>query len=566
MRLSCNLYFDLLKISIFSFFLLMFSLNLSAQNFYLKISSKNSIENKIIDSINYKKTHVNAKSVLDETNFFADKLSKYGFTDANIDSQSKINDSTFYYEFNLNKRTKFIHIYIGSNFLFKSLSLFENKIDTIKIPFENIENFMSANLKKLEEKGYALSKLKLINFDKKSNIMRAELQLILDKKRVVNDVVINGYDKFPEGYKSNIKKRYKNQVFNQDNLRKINDDFNKIRFVKQTKYPEILFTTDSTKIYVFVEKAKTNTFDGFIGFSNDEKSKVNFNGYVDLALNNALNIGEKIALYWKSDGKDQKTFNAGLELPYIFKSPLGIKAQLNIFKQDSTFQNTKTAIDLGYFFNYNKKCYVGYQSTESNDIKNLNTTLISDFKNSFITGTFEYIDFENDNNLFSEKTNFSLKVGTGNRNSKFENNRQFLATLLLNHHLYLNKKNAVGIKSQNYYLNSNSYIVNELYRFGGINSIRGFNENSLQSNIFTSILTEYQYILAPTIYVHTILDYGYYQDKSTNNSGKLLGLGFGFGLQTKNGIFNLVYANGSTNEQAIKLSNSIIHISLKTNF
>jgi len=57
-----------------------------------------------------------------------------------------------------------------------------------------------------------------------------------------------------------------------------------------------------------------------------------------------------MALFWKSDGKDQKTFNASLEIPYIFKSPLGIKSQLNIFKQDSTFQNTKTAIDLGYYF------------------------------------------------------------------------------------------------------------------------------------------------------------------------------------------------------------------------
>ncbi len=60
---------------------------------------------------------------------------------------------------------------------------------------------------------------------------------------------------------------------------------------------------------------------------------------------NNLNAGEEFTLYWKSDGKNQKTFNIGIELPYIFKSPFGLKANLNIFKQDSTFQNTKTAID-----------------------------------------------------------------------------------------------------------------------------------------------------------------------------------------------------------------------------
>jgi hemolysin activation/secretion protein len=105
-----------------------------------------------------------------------------------------------------------------------------------------------------------------------------------------------------------------------------------------------------------------------------------------------------------------------------------------------------------------------------------------------------------------------------------------------------------------------------LHRFGGINSIRGFNENSLQANLFTSLLTEYRYVLTPGIYAHTIIDYGYFQDKTSDNSGSLLGLGFGFGLLTKTGLFNIVYANGSTKDQAIKLSNSIVHISFKTNF
>ncbi len=555
-----------MKNFLFIFLLIFIGFNASAQNLYLKISGKTDLETKSIDSLSYNSIHINAKSVLEEANLISDKLIKVGFIETTILEQTKSNDSTFLFKLSLGKKINFIHIYIGRNSKIKNMSLFETKTDTLTMPFANVEDFMKTTLSKLEKKGFALSKLKLINIQKKKIFMNAELQIILDKKRGLNDVVINGYDKFPEGYKASIKKKYKNKIFNQDNLKKINEDLNKIHFIRQTKYPEILFTTDSTKIYVYIEKAKTNTFDGFIGFSNDENRKITFNGYLDLALNNALNIGEKISIYWKSDGREQKTFNAGAELPYVFKSPLGIKGELNIFKQDSTFQNTKTALDLGYFFNYNSKLYFGYQATESNDIKNANTSSLSDFKNSYITANYEFIDFENDNFLFPEKTNFNLKFGTGKRNSKTQYNKQFFASLILNHHFYLNKKNAINIKSENFYLKSNSYIVNELFRFGGINSIRGFNENSLQANTLTSILTEYQYILAPSIYVHTILDYGYFQDKTSNASGKLLGLGFGFGLQTKNGLFNLVYANGSTNNQAVKLSNSIVHISLKTNF
>ena len=548
------------------FFLLLSAPFVSAQNLYLKINGKTDKESKTIDSLGYKAIHINGKSVSTETNLISQKLTKAGFIENEIIENSKPNDSTFQFRFSLGKKTNFIHIYVGANSELKSLSLFENKNDTIVMPFSETEGFMNQTLYKLEKKGYALSKLQLINIKANKNHLEAELSLSLEKKRQLNDIVINGYPKFPEGHKANIKRIYRNKIFNQENLKNIYTDFEKFRFVKQTKYPEILFSQDSTKIYVYLEKAKANTFDGFIGFSSNEQSKIIFNGYLDLVLNNILNTGETFTLYWKSDGNEQTTFNASIELPYIFRSPFGLKAQLNLFKQDSTFQNTKTAISLGYFFNYNTRLYAGYESTESSDIQNSNTALISDYENSFLTTNFEFSDFKPDDLLFPEKTKIVVKAGIGSRDSKFVSNKQFLLNLDVKHNIYLNEKNSFNIKSQNYYLSSDSYITNELYRFGGINSIRGFNENSLQAHLFTSLLTEYRYSLTPGIYVHSIIDYGYFQDKTSDNSGTLLGLGFGFGLLTKNGLFNIVYANGSTKEQAVKLSNSIVHISFKTNF
>ena len=540
----------------------LFCRNVSAQQLYLKIMGQTERESKFIDSIGYVSNHQNAKSVIDENNNFSGKLIKVGFSENQIIENEKRNDSTFFFRYKLGTKTDFIHIYVGA----ENELLFDTKKDTLIIPFSESEAFLNTTLKKLEAKGFSMAKVKLINLQKKKGFLIADLNIVLEKKRQLNDIVINGYDKFPEGHKKNIKRLYRNKVFNQQNLEKLYNDFEKYRFVKQTKYPEILFTKDSTKVYVYLEKAKSNTFDGYIGFTNDEQKKLVFSGYIDLILNNALNSGEKLSLYWKSDGQDQKTFNLGVELPYIFKSPLGLKAQLNIFKQDSTFQNTKTAIDLGYYFNYNTRLYLGYQSTESSDIQNVNNASLNDYENSFITANFEFLNFKNDDFLFPEKTNINLKIGTGKRNSNLENSNQFFGNFTMKHNFYLNNKNIISLKSQNYYLQSDSYIINELYRFGGINSIRGFNENSLQANFFTSILTEYRYVLAPSIYVHSIIDYGYFQDKTSNIEDNLLGLGFGFGLLTKNGLFNIVYANGSTKEQTVKLSNSIVHISFKANF
>jgi hemolysin activation/secretion protein len=209
---------------------------------------------------------------------------------------------------------------------------------------------------------------------------------------------------------------------------------------------------------------------------------------------------------------------------------------------------------------------LGYQSSESSDIQNQNSFSISDYSNTFLTSQFEFISFKSDEFLFPEKTKVDFKTGVGSRRSKFSKNDQVFLNLNLKQVFFLNDKNNIQIKSQNYYLSSDIYIINELYRFGGINSIRGFNENSLQANFFSSLLSEYRYVVAPNLYVHSIIDYGYYNDETSANRGNLIGLGFGFGLATKNGLFNVVYANGSTNEQEIKGSNSIVHVSFKTQF
>lgn len=550
----------------FLFALVIISGNISAQSLHLKISGQNEAENKIIDSIGYEKKHKNIKSVNDANVLLLGKLNKTGYLDSQIIETDKPNDSVFRFKYSLGKRIKYARIYIGINFQDFIPKNYLAKKDSLTIPFDQTETFLSEIITKLETSGFSMAKVTLTNIIQKDGLIIADLDINKETQRSINDIVINGYPKFPVSHKKNILRLYRNKTFNQKSVEKIYTNFEKYRFVKQSKYPEILFTKDSTKIYTYLEKAKPNTFDGYLGFTNDDNEKLVISGYLDLVLNNILNSGEKIALYWKSDGQDQKTFNLGLELPYIFKSPLGLKAELNIFKQDSTFQNTRTNLELGYFFNYNTRAYLGYQSTESSDIQNTNSTSISDFENSFVTASFEFTDFSNQDFLFPEKTNLNLKTGTGKRTSKTNSNGQLFGSLLIKHNFYLNPKNIINIKSQNLYLRSSDYITNELYRFGGINSVRGFNENSLQANTFTSLLTEYRYLVTSNLYVHTILDYGYMVDNVSDIQENLLGLGIGFGLLTQNGLFNIIYANGSTKNQTAKLSNSIVHISFKANF
>lgn len=547
------------------FILLFVFLKTNAQTLNLKIEGRTDTETKVIDSVSYKKLHDNVKSINSEIVVLSGKLTRMGYLENNLQANIKSNDSTFIYRYSLGLQIKSIHIYT------KDIAPDVKKLigiskDTLTLPIEAVENFMTTGVASLERKGYSLSSMQLINYQKDNGTLIATLKIKTEKKRLLNDIVIEGYKKFPEGIRKNIARQYKGKTFNQDNLQRIHNDFNALRFITQLRYPEILFKQDTTKVYVYLDKANANAFDGFIGFSNDDENKLRFNGYIDLALNNVLNTGEKFNLFWKSDGNKQTTFNASLELPYIFKSAIGLKGSLKIFKQDSTFQNTVTDLNIGYYFSYNSKLFAGIQQSQSVDIQNLNSPTLSDYSNSFYTATYEFTSYNLDDFLFPEKTLLIAKAGTGKRDAKTGDSNQYFAQLNFSHNIYLNRRNIINIKSQNYYLNSGTYIINELYRFGGVNSIRGFNENSLQANLITALMAEYRYVLASNMYIHSITDYGYFQDETSGTKNNLLGLGFGFGLFTKTGLFNIIYANGSTKDQQIKLANSIIHISFKARF
>ena len=525
-------------------FIILYCLSSSAQSFRLIIKGSNSFETKTIDSLKYSSKHGNTKSINDELIRVSQKLTGIGYIENTMQEFYAKNDSVFVANMQLGPKINTIHINVGSDLILHQIPELKDN-DTLEIPYSEINSFLNQTIQRLEESGFALAKVSLTNISRKKNEIYADLRVESDQKRILNTIIINFENanqnaKFPKGHLAQINRKYKNTLFNQKMVNQIYQDFEKFQFTTQVKYPEILFTKDSTKAYIYLEKRKSNTFDGFIGFSNNETNKIRLNGYADIKLENILGSGELLSIYWKSDGNDQKTFNANIELPYLLKSPLGLKAQIQLFRQDSTFQNTKTAIDLSYFANYNTRIYLGYQRTTSSDIQNAIETSVGDFNNLFVTASLNYRKLDPNNNTFPIQTVLNFTTGTGNRQilneiaEKTKSNQTFF-TIEASHNFNLNKKNSINIKSQNYYLQSNRYLDNELYRFGGFNSIRGFTENSLRAYFTTSILSEYRYIIASSLYVHSILDYCFYKNRTNlekeDNTDKLLAIGFGFGLQ-----------------------------------
>ena len=72
--------------------------------------------------------------------------------------------------------------------------------------------------------------------------------------RKIDKIIINGYENFPSGYLSNYLQLKNNSIFNRTKLNKSSDLINTLPFVSEIKPPEILFTKDSTIVYLFLKK------------------------------------------------------------------------------------------------------------------------------------------------------------------------------------------------------------------------------------------------------------------------------------------------------------------------
>ncbi|WP_298318697.1 ShlB/FhaC/HecB family hemolysin secretion/activation protein [uncultured Aquimarina sp.] len=545
----------------------------NAQNPILNLSIKgqDSIETLKIDSIGYKKHFKNFLNLKAEINTTQKKLLKSGYLDIRLIKVEKTSDSLFTGLFELNKEYTKLTISYNKELIPKeTLHQISTKVTDkhFSIPFKKTEETLQFLTNYLVNQGNTFSNLSLINIKKNKDEISAKLISTKSKTRIIDDIIIKGYNKFPKSYLKYNSRIRKGALFKKNSIIEKSKKIDNLGFAKNIKAPEVLFEKDSTKVYLYLEKKSANTFDGFLGFSSDtESGDLELNGYLNLNLINNLNYGEQLNLIYKSDGNEQQRFQAHISLPYILKTPIGIEAGLDIFKKDSSFLITEQKANLNYLINDKKSVFVGYKAISSNNLlDNPQPSLnISDYSSSFFTAGFNHTRRQN-NNLFPIKNKYAITGEFGNRKTDTENINQIKGSIDISYTFELNRRNSILIKNTASAIFSDNLFTNELFRFGGINSIRGFEENSINASLFNVLNTEYQYILSSNLYIHSIIDYSYFEDESSKLSENLTSFGFGLGLNTQTGLFRIIFANGKNSDSNFKFSNTKVHISLNASF
>jgi len=506
------------------------------------------------------------------------RLERRGFIEMERMQFERISDTVFLAKYHLNTLYDKIIIHNTARLLDLGISPRELEsisdgkgIDHIVIPFVAAENVLKFINRKLSEMGDPFVTVVLENIkhsNEFSNTLEANLDVEVNNLRKVTGIKIMGYENFPRAFLRYTAGIREGMLFQRGKIVERSFLLDNLGFVQNIKAPEVLFTPEETELYLYLEKKSNNLFDGIIGFTtNEETNKLELNGYVNLQLSNNLNFGEMLQLQYKNDGNLQEQFQVDVELPFLFHSPIGLELGLEFFKRDSTFLTVEKNALANYHFNTRTKVFAGYKDYESKNLLDSQQAgnFIEDFNSAYFVFGGNY-SIPQRNELFPVKTRFLISNEIGSRKVSEIKTNQYRVAIRASHIFNLNANNSIFIRNHTGYLNSDNFLTNELFRFGGINSIRGFDENSIDASLISVINTEYRYLLMRNTFLHTITDLAYFENRVTQVENKIYSFGVGMGLKTNSGLFKLNVANGFLKGQDFKFSNTKIHISLTSRF
>jgi outer membrane protein assembly factor BamA len=539
---------------IYILFFVFFSSDFFAQKLNLKIASTREAENLILNKMEYQKKHTDTVSIGNEIY----KISKYlkinGYFTHTVDSVQKTSKEHLVY-FSLNDKIDNAVLKTNSDVSFLvATHTIENNL--ISIPIEKLQPLLLKISKSLDNQGRSFSKVQLKNILIKDKTLFANLEIQSSEKRTINSVLVKGYEAFPTSFLKNYFNIKSNAVFNQKKINEISNTSKGLQFIKEIKPPEILFTKDSTLLYLYFKKHQTNSFDGVVNFASKENGDLLFNGNIDLKLNNVADLGEKFELFWNSIGDERQEFKMVAELPYIFKSPITPEIAFSIYKQDSTFLNTTFNSKIKYSISDKLKVGLTYNSESSNNLQSSNTiNSIHTFNSNFIGLHFSYIKPKYDQ-FFNNKFYLEVTPSFGKRKTTEDSSYQFKIKTITSYIWDINYRNSLFIKNETGFLNSDTYLNNELFRIGGANSIRGFNEQSIFTSSYTFFNIEYRYLTSEKSFIYSITDIGSVKE----NSEKLLSLGLGYRFINNNSHINIGAVISRNQNKQIQFKNAKIII------
>ncbi|MCS6820265.1 MAG: BamA/TamA family outer membrane protein [Microscillaceae bacterium] len=468
-------------------------------------------------------------------------------------------------------------------------NFFSKKNDLAGKPFSwnEVQVLQNQILNYAENIGYPFATIQLDSIQFDNYQISASWHWQAGKLFFFDTLQIKGNAKVKTNFLKKYLRLYPDQVYNQKKIEKAQKIIYQIPFVQVEKPLSIRFEQNVAKPLLTLNHRKINQFDGILGLlpNEERQNSLLLTGELNLKLHNLFGQGILLKAEWQRLQTNAQNLNLQYEHPVILGSVIDLQAQLQLLQQDSSFLNVERKASILYRFLSNDRLSLDISLRTSR----LGTTLQNRNENAIFLSNTDFLStglgyqWNGVDNIFYPKqgSKGSLQVQIGNKtltqttavpDSIFRLFRsptvQVLAKADIEKYMPIRKKNILLLRLQVGIIANENLFLNDLFRVGGLNSLRGHNQNFFFASQYGIFTCEYRMFSAENSYFFVFYDQAYLQRHIQNftQTDYPLGIGLGASFAVKAGIFNIAYALGQAQEQPLAFNRAKIHFGLISRF
>ena len=448
----------------------------------------------------------------------------------------------------------------------------QSSVNSYEASPENLDALIEYYLKYFENNGYPFSSLNFEDYYIKNDTLHGNIVLNPGPQIVLDSLVIKGFDRFSKNvirYDLGFKK---GMLYDESFLSNLPQKTQQVEYLNMVNKPAVAFTRRENILFLYFDEIKSNQIDGVVGLNTDENGEVSLNGELQLRLLHVFKKGEEFNLRWRRPDESIQTLDFNVQVPYLFSTPFWLEADLGIFRQDSSFVNTEVEGLLKFLLESRSFVSGGIDYRSSNVLQALTSGQSNGDFGSFNTlFTKLGLEFTRTNRAFVPTRGFTLKAYAlrGNRETSesrqtqyaWQFDGQYLLPLFNSRHILKSRLNSQALFGTDLF-------ENEMYRIGGLKTLRGFNEQSIYASSYGIGTLEYRYMIGEYDYLTLFSDIGYAENRIQNSfsSNWFTGIGAGISFRTGGGIFSLFYAVGRDDQNPFDVRTSKIHFGYVNRF
>ncbi len=553
------------------------------QKFNFTVKTENAQE-PLPKKLNYKLAITDSLLVYQEAKKVISQLQFKGYLLAEIKTIT-FNNNNAVAVISLNKLYKLAWLSAGNlpETAIRAVGFKENEFKNIALnPFQLTQLFNSL-LNYLDNTGYPFASISLDSIAIVKQEITAKIKANLNQKLTYDTLVLVGNTKLTQKYLQAYLNIYPNQPYKEIAVVNIENRLKELTFITVVKPPEITFLADKAQVNIFLNKKNANQFDGILGLlPNPNTNKLQLIGNIKLRLLNAFNRAELIDFNYQGFAEKSQSLMLNAKIPQFLNTQFTLNTGFNLLKQDTTFLNLNTRLGFTYVINGNNnfQFFLDRKSSSlvsSNQYKNISTLPdILDASTTFygLGFTFEQLDYRfNPQKGFQISADMSIGAKRIKKNSAIAsalynninlNSTSYRLQSRVNWYIPLPNQFVLAITNENGIIKDNNLLNNELFRIGGLNSLRGFNELSFFASSYAMLNIETRYRLAQNSFLFAFYNQAYLQQKTLkiNVTDFPLGFGAGINLETGIGITTISYALGKQKNNPLNLQQGKIHFGI----